>query len=184
MLFVDVDGKMTSIACATNHTLDVQVATIDTSTKDNGNGRWQTNEAGMRSWTVSSENLVAAADEQGHRLIDLYSVMTEGKLLDIAFSLQTSKPDYSQKLEEGFNAPEGGWKPDESNCLKGKALITALNISAPNDGKATGSITLTGVGALVPVGGGIGSKTAQISAQPEIKIPVPETATANKAASK
>jgi len=53
MLFVD--GK--SIAYATNHTLEINAETSDTSNKDEGAGDWATQEVTLLSWTASSENL-------------------------------------------------------------------------------------------------------------------------------
>lgn len=172
MLFIKVGSKYVSLACATSHSLDIQMNTVDTSTKDNGNGRWQTSEAGMRSWTVSSDNLVASTGENGAKLADLYPLLANGTLIECVFSLQSNIPDYSAKEAEGFTVPEGGWTPDSANCLKGKGYITALNISAPLDGKATAAVTITGCGALEQVGNGPANAAATAAlAGSGVKVP-------------
>ena len=48
----------TSIGFATNHTLSINADTKETSTKDSG-GKWQSSEAGILSWTASTENLMS-----------------------------------------------------------------------------------------------------------------------------
>lgn len=178
MLFVKIGQKLMSIAYATSHKLDLQMSTKDTSTKDNGNGMWQNNEAGLMSWTVSSENLMSDSAENGASMNDLFDIMLKREPVEVAFSLQTNNVDYANKLNEEFVAPAGGWTCDAANQYHGKALITALNVTATNGEKATASVTLTGCGNIQKLGKGIErSTTAKISALSSNKV---ETATLSK----
>lgn len=158
MAFVTVNGKLKSVAYATNHTLSVQCSTVDVSCKDFGNGRWQAVERGLQSWSVTSDNFMALEGENGASFNDLFDIYLMGDEVEIAFSLQTDNIDYSKKLGEEFVAPNDGWTYDASNCYKGKALITDLSITAQNGEKATFNVTFQGVGNLLKIGNGIQKK--------------------------
>lgn len=181
MVFIKVGGTFKSIAYAKTHTLDVTLNTIDTSTKDNGNGRWQDNEPGLASWTMSSENLIGDDGENGATIDDLFEIMLKREKVEVAFSLQSNMPDYASKLDKEFVVPEGGWTPDTANQYAGSALITSLNATGANGEKASASVTFTGCGNLRKLGKGLGVKAAaaSLSAVSEVKV---ETATATKSA--
>lgn len=143
MLFLN--GK--SIAFATNHTLGISVETVETSSKDNGGGKWTSKAARKISWTVSSENLYCLKNEgptqnQGNTYDDLFDLLVARNPIDIVFSVEAQ---YQSKPDE---VPEGGWTPITKGQYKGKAIITSLDVNAPNGDNATLSVSLEGVGAL------------------------------------
>jgi len=70
MLFLD--NK--SIAYATNHTLEINAETADTSNKDEGGGDWASNEVRLLNWSATSENLYSL-DGQGDNFADLFDIM-------------------------------------------------------------------------------------------------------------
>ena len=131
----------TAIACATSHTLSISIDTTESSTKskDNHAGAWKTYEASDMSWTVSSENLYSTGGV-GKSFEDLYTL--KGQAVDIIFTTAT---------ETDLDVPEGGWTPKANTGYKGKAIITSLELSAPDGENATFSVNLQGTGALDPV---------------------------------
>lgn len=177
-LMVFVGGK--SVALAKNHTLEVTMNTSDTSTKDNGLGRWQDFEAALRQWTMSTENLVGDSQEQGLSIDDLMDLIISGEKVELVFALQTDIKDLLSKKDQEFKAPEGGWTPDKTNYYKGKALVTSLNIGAQNGEYATGSATFTGCSNLQKIGNGISGKAATLAA----KAPAPVATAAASSGSK
>lgn len=153
MLFIDG----TSIAFATSHTLEISLDTREISTKDNG-GKWSEVEAGIISWTMSSENLVGNPG-RGKGYDDLVDAMIARKPVDVVFALEGSSKDFeSGKLDA---APTAGWIPKESVGRSGQALITSVSLNAPNGEYATMSISLTGIGALKSEGNITTTETAQ-----------------------
>lgn len=175
-----------SLAFATNHSLTVNVATIDTSTKDNGSGRFKDNEAGPIDWSVQSDNVVSDSSD-GKNTSDLLQLMLNREKVDVIFSLQ-GNADAASKAEDGYSVPEGGWTPSTSNYYKGKALITSCQVNAPLEGKATASVTLTGCGPLTPVGKGIAlaalSNTPQQGSVAEVPASTKSETTSTKSESK
>lgn len=142
-LMIFLKGK--SIALATNHTLEVNGDTIDCSTKDNGGGEWASNEIGLLSWSVSSENLIGDP-HNGYGYGDLFALMVQKEPVDIVFGVKTisgtSNGDY-------YEVPNGGWSNNTAKTyFKGEAYITSLSINAPNGEHATMSVSFTGRGPL------------------------------------
>lgn len=136
MLFFN--GK--SIAYATSHTLTISGDTQDTSNKDEGGGDWGSNEVSKLSWSATSENMYSL-DGEGSNFDDLYDLMIKKEPITTTFS---------KKTETSTDVPTGGWtasKPD----YEGKAVITSLELNAPNGEYATYSVQFTGVGALTKV---------------------------------
>ena len=179
MAFAEKDGKLQSIAYATNHQLQVTMNTKDTSTKDNGNGMWQNFEAGLMSWTLQTDNLMSDSAENGLSMNDLFDMMLTRTPIVVAFSLQTNNIDYEKKLDEEFVAPKGGWTPDENNMYKGKALVTNFQMNAQNGEKATATATFTGCGNLQKIGSGI-QKAAIAGAKATAVAPVLVSAATDK----
>lgn len=175
MVFVKVNGALKSIAFATSHTLDISLNTVDTSTKDNGNGMWQNNEPGMASWSMSSENLMSDSAENGASMNDLFDIFLKRQKVEVVFALQGNNLDYSAKLGEEFKAPETGWTPDTKNQYKGEALITSLSVNAANGEKATASVSFTGCGNLMKVGEGLKSSIAVAQGPGVISVPTSDT---------
>lgn len=139
MLFVN--GK--SIGYATSHTLSISVDTKETSTKDSG-GKWQTSEAGVISWTASSENLVSN-DQQGVGYNDLVNYMINRTTVSGVFALEGDSNLPTTKLD---NVPTGGWNPKNTYKLSGDMIITSVELNAPNGENATFTVQFTGTGAL------------------------------------
>lgn len=159
MLFVERNNKKQSIAYATSHSLEINMDTRDTSTKDNGNGIWQNAEPGMMSWSTSSENLCCLDDPHGLGYNDLVEIMLKREPIEIVFALQSSITDYTDKIDKEFEVPADGWKYDATNNYHGKAIITSLSLTAQNGEKANYSVNLQGTGALLKAGAGIKAPT-------------------------
>lgn len=133
MLFID--NK--SIAYATNHTLEINAETSDTSNKDEGAGDWATQEVTLLSWTASSENLYST-DGQGNNFSDLFDLMIAKQPIDAIFSRKTGN---------ATDVPTGGWTSSAPK-YKGKVVITSLSLNAQNGEYSTFTANFTGVGAL------------------------------------
>lgn len=155
MLFVESGNTFYSIAYATNHTLSVNMAQVDTSTKDNGNGYFANSEPGMISWEVTSENLMSDAAENGFSFNDLFQLFLKRETVKVVFALQKNSTNFADKMNEEFTAPADGWSPSDKNNYFGRAYITSLSVTATNGEKATMSVTLTGAGSLLMEGKGI-----------------------------
>ena len=161
MVFVKNGDSYSSVAFATNHTLDVNMEQIDASTKDNGVGYWSNSEPGLMSWSMSTENLMSDSAENGLSYNALFELMLKRETVEVYFSLQTNNVDYASKLGEEFTVPNTGWTYDNTNNYHGKAYITSLSVTATNGQKATYTATFTGAGALLKAGSGIQKKTAK-----------------------
>lgn len=140
MLFVNQNGEKKSIAAATNHTLTISAESKDISNKDLAAGEWTAQEYGLLSWTVSSENM-AAIDPQGYSYEDLIDLMINKTEVECVFGGHTGTGD----------VPEGGWKPETGKGYSGKAIITNIQLNAPNGDNVTFTIDLSGKGALTKV---------------------------------
>ncbi len=152
MVFVEVNGTIKSIACATNHSMDINTEVISTSCKDADGGKWDSSEPGLSSWTMSTENLCSDCTK-GATEADLVDIMLSRKPVVVVFGLEGNSPDYLDgKLED---APATGWTPStKAPQYKGKAYITAFNKTAQNGQLATFSATFTGTGALQKIAAG------------------------------
>lgn len=150
MVFVgDSEGNLTSIAYATNHTLNISLSTTETSNKDQGHGDWQTFEQGTMSWDISSDNLIGDSDQQGKTYVEMLDYMLEKKILKVAFAIaDTSKGNYDDYAID--NVPEGGWKEKANASINyvGNVIITSISTNAPNNDSASFSVSMQGVGAL------------------------------------
>ena len=141
-LMVFVGGK--SIALATSHSLTISADTKETSSKDSG-GKWQTSEVGTLNWSMKSENLFSAEGTAGETYDALFEKMIARTPVTLVFALEK---DYKTKADE---VPETGWIAATEMGYKGQAIITNLEISAPNGDNATFSVDFTGVGAIQKV---------------------------------
>lgn len=136
MLFVDSK----SIAYATNHTLEINGETTDTSNKDEGGGDWASSEVSILSWNATSENLYSV-DGEGDNFEDLFDLMIAKTPIDAVFS---------KKSQTSTDVPTGGWTASAPK-YSGKVVITNLSLNAPNGEYATYSVQFQGVGALTKV---------------------------------
>lgn len=127
----------TSIAYATNHTLEINAETADTSNKDEGGGDWASNEVRLLNWSATSENLYSL-DGQGDNFADLFDIMVAKTPVDAIFA---------KKSQNVADVPTGGWTPSLPK-YKGKVIISNLSLNAPNGEYATYTVQFTGVGAL------------------------------------
>lgn len=147
-----------SIALATNHTLEISAETISCSTKDNGGGEWETSEAGLLSYTISTENLIGD-ERNGAGYDDLFDILIKKQPIDIIFGLKSTIADRGTFYE----VSEGGWDPKANSGYSGRVILTSLSLNAPNGDHATMSATFTGTGALKK----LNADTVLMAAKPE-----------------
>ena len=133
MLFVD--GK--TIAYATNHTLNINGETQDTSNKDEGGGDWGSQEVSILNWDASSDNLYSE-DGEGNNFEDLFDLMVAKTPVDAIFA---------RKAENATEAPTGGWT-SKPKGYKGKVIISSLTLNAQNGEWSNFTANFQGVGAL------------------------------------
>lgn len=139
MLFADSKA----IALATSCKLGISAETIDTQSKDSG--IWNEKDIKKLGWNCSSENLFSAdADANANTYDTLFALMIARKPIDIAFGIPTNKAD---KL------PSSGWTLPAAP-YRGKALITSIELNAPDGDKATFSVSLDGTGELAKASAG------------------------------
>lgn len=143
MIFLPKEDGKAAIAAATSHSLEINLETQETSSKDSG-GAWQESEGTILNWTVTSENLRCVdEDNPGLKYDDLVDMMLRREKVEVVLGPRASVTD--DKM------PASGWTPATSGCRKGMAIITKISSSAPNGDKATFSVNLTGTGALEKV---------------------------------
>lgn len=129
-----------SIAYATNHTLEINGETTDTSNKDEGGGDWASSEVSILSWNATSENLYSV-DGKGDNFEDLFDLMIAKTPIAAVFS---------KKSETSTDVPTDGWTPSAPKYT-GNVVITNLSLNAPNGEYATYTVQFQGVGALTKV---------------------------------
>ena len=125
----------TSLANATNHSLTINAASLETSSKDSG--KWTTKQTTKLDWSISTDNLYSTDTINGYQ--KLFDIMVSREPLEVAFAL---KSDISSDT-----APVGGWLASTGG-YSGKAVITSLTLNASDGDNATYSCTLEGSGAL------------------------------------
>ena len=129
MLFKD--GK--ALAVATSCKMTISANAMDTSSKDSG--KWTEKKAGKLSWNGSSDNLFVMADYKS--LVDI--MISREKV-----SLQFSTTDAENGVPtSGFVANKDGYKGD--------AIITSIDMNAPDGENATYTVSFEGTGALTAV---------------------------------
>ena len=127
-----------SIAFGTNHTITISGDTADTSNKDEGAGGWASSEISKLSWSAHTENLMADSGS-GKTYDDLVAMMLSKQPVDLVFA---------RKTETSTDVGEAGWTPQATASLAGKAIISSLELNAPNGENSTFTADFTGVGAL------------------------------------
>lgn len=141
MLFIG-DQNPKSIAFATNHTFSINASLSDTSNKDEGAGDWNSQEPNLLDWSIDTENLYSL-DGEGNNYSDLFDIMVSKQKVKCVFALTA---------ESGDNVPTGGWSPATptatSPIYEGNAVISSLQLNAPNGEYASLTATFTGIGAI------------------------------------
>lgn len=129
-VFTGAAGAELPTAYGTSCNLSVSKETIDTSNKMTGG--WASSLSGRKGWTASSDCLLTK--QSGANSFDsLYEAM----LSETPVSITVGKATSSYGLEAGW--------------YSGKAHITALEMTAEQNGVASCAVTFTGTGALTKV---------------------------------
>lgn len=132
----------TPIACATNHSLSISAETSDTSHKDMPS-YWGSKAVKQLNWELSTENLFSIDATGGKAYVDLFDAMTSGQELEVVFALKNASDT---------TLP---WEPATASATapqySGKAIITSLQLNAPNGDNASYAATFTGVSELSKV---------------------------------
>lgn len=147
-LMVMIGNPAKSISYATNHTLSINADLTETSNKDENNAvsgaSWQSQETNMLSWEASTENLYSM-DGAGKNFDDLYDYMIAGTPVELVLA---------PAKEAQADVPEGGWTHSDTTVYyKGKALVSSLQLNAPNGENANYTANFTGVSALEKITG-------------------------------
>lgn len=136
-----------SIAMATNHTLTVNTETSEISNKDIGSGDWAASTIKKFSWEVSSDNMYT---KDAYK--KLYKQMMAKSPVTLTFGT-SGQTTLTSDTSAGYAdwtwlAPQSGAMINGDFYMQGTALITSLDVQAPNDDQASFSISLTGTGPL------------------------------------
>lgn len=132
MLFVNDKA----IALATSCKLSTSGETIDTQSKDSG--IWTEKDIKKLSWNMSSENLFSA-DENANGYDTLFDLYLKRQPVLVKFGI-AANADASEVPADGWTLPAAPYS--------GKALITSLELNAPDGDKATFSANFEGTGPL------------------------------------
>ena len=137
-----VDGKATALAtsCSLNATMQFD----DTRTKDDAEG--PAPEPDYIDWSVGSENIVGYNE-------DVTAEMLYDELMETFVSKKKVEIYVEQIADASGAVPAGGWKPDTTvkkafAPYGGYAYIESVTLNAPENGKATVSVSYKGYGAL------------------------------------
>jgi len=132
MLFKDNKA----LAVATSCKLTINANVLETSSKDSG--KWVSKQAAKLSWNASSENLYTVADYK--ELVDAMIARTE---VELQFSTVSNS-------DSDNGVPSNDWTP-KAEGYKGNAIITAIDMNAPDGENATYTVSFEGTGALTAV---------------------------------
>lgn len=137
-IMIFVNGE--AIALATNHTLNLNSDTNETSSKDSG--LWGDEKVTRLRWDASSDSFVdgiGAADSFGV----LFGLWKAGEKVSISLAIPSN-------LDAGVEggAPAAGWTEPTTGQYEGEALIASVSLNTPHDSDATMSVSLKGVGPL------------------------------------
>lgn len=129
-VFTGAAGSELPTAYGTSCNLSVSKETIDTSNKMTGG--WASSLSGRKGWTASSDCLLTKAAG-----LNSFDSLYEAMLSETPVSITVGKATSSYGLEAGW--------------YSGKAHITALEMTAEQNGVASCAVTFTGTGALTKV---------------------------------
>lgn len=138
------ESALLPLALCTDTTVTLTADTEDEKTKDDSIAA--SPEVTATSWEASAETLYSlngdGLDIVTAKLIEIFNA---GQQVPVVIGAPTNYSD-GDKPSEGWTNPYA-----DDGALKGTAIITNLEASAPVDGSATCSITFTGVGTLTLV---------------------------------
>ena len=137
-LMLWIGGKV--IALSKTCKLNLTASTVDSETKDDGD--WTAKEIASRGGTMSNESVYSADKDRTSDLVgkDLFKMYISDEPIEFSFGIA--------KNANKKGVPEEGWKAPESDYLKGKALITALDFDGTKGNKGAITISLGTYGAV------------------------------------
>lgn len=138
------DGK--AVALATSHTLTISPSITTERTKDDAVG--PVGEFDYAEWSVSCDSVMGENDgvsnEQTYET--LLALQLAGTEVTLVFDAVGSAVEAGQVPATGWT--KGTDQTDNFAGTTGKAIVSSVNISAGSAGKATVSVTFTGVGVI------------------------------------
>jgi len=128
-MMIFVEGE--PIAFSTDAKLSIKLATREISSKDSGN--WVERKGSKLDWNASSSALytLALTATTTTSIDALYTLMAARAPITVVFAVATGSP-FAQTVDTS------------AYRFTGEALITALDLNAPDNDNATYSITLDG----------------------------------------
>lgn len=132
------------VALSTNCTIQYNTNMVDGATKDDGD--MDNQEPGTLGWTVTNDFLLTgdarSSDLDFDALVDLW--LAKGTV-DVTIGKPTNWN------AQGLEAAAAAWAKPTTGIKTGKAYITSMQENHQKGQKSTGSLTLTGAGALTHV---------------------------------
>lgn len=133
-----------TIALATSCTFNTTTQISDSRTKDDATG--PAGDFEYVDWNASSDNVVGANENVTNEMVyaDLLEKQLNGTVLEISVMLAANATGA---------IPKEGWSADKTTNrafvpYKGNALIESVNLTAPQEGNATVSVSFKAVGPL------------------------------------
>lgn len=179
-LYGNASNALIALALATTCTLNFNVDSFDATSKDSGS--WQASLPGMKSWSMSTDNLYCPAAD---KLLALAINRTKLKLYWIP-------AENTEALNQVSHDPALTVDGNTYMYYAGDAWINSYTANAANNEAANYTVNFTGTGALVPsdtlptVGIGVSSPNIVIARGGNAKVVVSNatgtlTATSNNA---
>lgn len=143
-LMVFVGGK--PLAYATGHSFEFSVEMKEVTHKDTAEG-WAEFSPGLRSWKLTSDNLVGDGTATTKGWAYGENLVSVGTTVTVVFGIAARTA--------GQPAPTGGWTAANGACpnkFTGQAIVTSYKLNAPNGEDATATIELQGCSKLANVG--------------------------------
>lgn len=154
-LYGNASTALIALGFATSCNLDVTIDEFDSTSKDSGS--WKASVPGMKSWTMSSDNLYCPVYD---------------KLLALALARTTIKlywipANNTEALNEVSHTPSLSVNGDTYKYYSGDAWINSVSATAPNADNSNYTVNFTGTGPLTPSdtlpSAGIGATKDQIT---------------------
>ena len=146
MLGVEIDSQFHTVAYATGHTFETSAQTGEITTKDHPGDCADFEVTGF-SWSISTDNLV---EDSKTAVACGYNVMMKAakNKLPVNVSLSYFEDAENGETIESTNYVDWFEKGSPVAVITGKAVITSIELNAPNKQNATFRATLTGKGAF------------------------------------